>query len=155
MNAFPSPAILLLLFALIRPTPAATLEIDHQKSKIEVEVKSTLQDFSGTLEKYELSVAFDPKTNVPTRADLTFDFKDLNTGIKGRDNDMLKWLAYASYPKSSFHLTGWKQEGSQFIARGELSIHGVKQEIQLPVTLEKEDGLYHIKGYRRPGLSRL
>ena len=147
--AFPNPAILLLLFTLISPAPAATLEIDHQKSKIEVEAKSTLHDFSGTLEKYELSIAFDPKTNAPTRADLTFDFKDLNTGDKGRDSDMLKWLAYPASPKASFHLTGWKQEGSQFIARGELSIHGVKQEITMPVNIEKVDDTYHIRGVAR------
>jgi polyisoprenoid-binding protein YceI len=146
MNAFPNPAILLLLFGLINPAPAATLEIDHQKSKIEVEAKSTLQDFSGTLEKYELNIAFDPKANAPTRADLTFDFKDLNTGIQGRDSDMLKWLAYSANPKATFHLTGWKGEDSQFIARGELSIHGVKREVTISVKVEKGGDTYHIRG---------
>ena len=146
MKAFPIPATLLLLFALVNPAPAATLRIDQPKSKIEVQVKSTLHDFSGTLEKYELSVAFDPKTNEPTKADLAFDFKDLDTGNKGRDSDMLKWLAYPSNPKASFHLTGWKQDGSQFSARGELSFHGVSKEIPISVTIEKHGETYDIKG---------
>jgi polyisoprenoid-binding protein YceI len=146
VNPFPNPGILLLLFALVNSAPAAMLQIDRQKSKIEVQVKSTLHDFSGTLEKYELSIAFDPKTNVPTKADLTFDFKDLNTGLKGRDSDMLKWLAYASNPQASFHLTGWKEDGSQFNARGELSLHGVSKEIRISVTIEKDGETYDIKG---------
>jgi polyisoprenoid-binding protein YceI len=146
MNPFPTPFILLLIFALVNAAPAATLQIDRQKSKIEVQVKSTLHDFSGTLERYELSIAFNPKTSVPAKVDLTFDFKDLDTGDKGRDSDMLKWLAYTSNPHASFHLTGWKQDGSQFSARGELSLHGVSKEIRISVTIEKDGETYDIKG---------
>lgn len=126
---------LLLLGQLCLLGTAAPLRIDPPQSRIEVSVNSTASSFVGKVEKYQISIEFDRPQTLPTKAELAFDFKDLKTGVNGRDAHMLKWLQYAKNPTATFHLTGWKQEGKEPIAQGELSIHGVRQTIQMPLVV--------------------
>lgn len=125
-----------------------TLAVDPQASKIEVAVVSTAHNFRGELTNYQASVGWErePYDTLPTKADLTFDFKDLKTGSAGRDKDMLAWLNYTVNPRASFHLTGWKQEVSGAVALGELTIHGIKKSIQMPVTVKHTGENYEISG---------
>jgi len=117
---------------------AATLSVDPQKSKITVEVTTTVHDYTGTVTAFQVNIDCDANEPQPGKADLSFDFKDLKTGSKGRDKDILKWLKYASNPKGSFHLTSWKQDGTNSIALGELTVNGVQQSIQLPTAIKRE-----------------
>ncbi len=129
-----------------RGAAAAMLEIDHQKSKIEIAVVSTVHDFVGEFVEYETSIDCNPEENLPAKVDVTFDFKDLKTGVNGRDTEMLKWLKYSSNPKATFHLTNWKQAGAGSIALGELTMHGVKNAIQIPTVIKHAGGNYEITG---------
>ena len=71
---------------------AEPLQIDYAQSRIEVAVNTTASPFVGRLEKYKAAVECGTDSAMPTKADISFDFKDLKTGIKGRDAHMLKWL---------------------------------------------------------------
>jgi polyisoprenoid-binding protein YceI len=124
---------------------AAPLEVDYKQSKIDVAVTATVDSFVGHLEKYEASVDCDAVTNLPTKAAVSFNFSDLKTGNPDRDVEMLKWLE-TSNPKSTFALTGWQQSGTTNLAVGELTIHGVKKSIQMPVTAKNTGGTWDITG---------
>jgi polyisoprenoid-binding protein YceI len=153
-------ALLILLDWLCEPAVAALLQLDRSKSKIEVAVNSTVSSFTGKLENYQAAIECDPAQPLPTRAEVTFDFKDLQTGIEGRDKHMLKWLQYSKNPKASFYLTDWKQNGAESLAQGELTIHGVQRTIQMPVIVKRQNDAYDIEGtvgldYRDFGLPRI
>jgi polyisoprenoid-binding protein YceI len=70
----------------------------------------------------------------------------LKSGIERRDEHMLKWLAYSQNPTATFRLKSWKQEGEDSFAVGELSIHGVQKEIQMPVKIKRKGNQYEIDG---------
>lgn len=125
---------------------AATLELDAQQSRISVAVATSVHDFTGTVEVFQNSISFDQRDGQPRKADVSFDFKDLKTGSKGRDRDMLKWLSRAANPKAHFHLTGWKQEGTNSIALGDLTLHGVTQSVQMPTAIKREEDKIEISG---------
>ena len=125
---------------------AGTLEIEPQKSKIEVAVHSTIDSFVAHLDKYQANVDCDPAVPLPADADLSFDFADLKTGNPDRDTAMLKWLAYDANPMGIFHLTGWSQSGTTNIAFGQLTIHGVSVAVQMPATVTHDGTTWDISG---------
>jgi polyisoprenoid-binding protein YceI len=137
---------LLALCVLTGAASAAMLEVNHQESKITVAVVTSVHDFVGELGVYDASIHFDPGATLPDKASVSFDFKGLKTGSKGRDEDMLKWLKYAANPKATFHLTGWKQDGTNSVALGELTMHGVKQTIQMPAIVKQDANVCEITG---------
>jgi polyisoprenoid-binding protein YceI len=124
---------------------AAPLEIDYKQSKIDVAVTATIDSFVGHLDKYNASVDCGA-TNLPTQAKVTFNFGDLKTGKTDRDAEMLKWLEYTTTPTATFTLTGWKQSGTTNLALGELTIHGVKKNIEMPVAVKDTAGNWDIAG---------
>jgi polyisoprenoid-binding protein YceI len=127
-------------------TGAAPLELDQHQSKIEVAVSATIDSFVGHLEKYSATVDCEAATNLPTRAAVSFDFSDLKTGKPDRDAEMLKWLEYTTNPKATFALTRWQQSGTTNLAVGELTIHGVKKSIEMPVIAKNTGDNWDITG---------
>ena len=125
---------------------AASLEIDYKQSKIDVAVSSTIDSFVGHLDKYEAAVDCEAVTNLPTKAAVSFNFSDLKTGNTDRDAEMLKWLEYTANPKATFVLNSWQQSGTTNLAVGELTIHGVKKVIQMPVVATNTKGAWDISG---------
>lgn len=114
---------------------AELLSVDSQQSKIEVAVSATVDSFVGQLEKYQADIDCASNTNLPDKAAVTFDFKDLKTGNPKRDTEMLKWLDYSTKPSCRFTLTDWKTVGATNFAEGTITIHGVKKTIEMPVTV--------------------
>lgn len=125
---------------------AAPLEVDYQHSKVNVDVHATIDSFVGQLDKYTATVDCEPSTNLPAKAAVSFDFKDLKTGKTDRDAEMLKWLDYSNNPTATFALEGWKQDGTTNLALGDLTIHGVKKAIQMPVTIQHNGADWDIAG---------
>ena len=125
---------------------AAQLEIDRQRSKVEVAVNSTIDSFVGHLEKYQAAVECEPTAALPVKADVSFSFADLKTGNKDRDAAMLKWLEYDRNQTASFHLTGWYQAGTTNIALGNLTMHGVTIAVKMPVVIIHADAAWDISG---------
>jgi polyisoprenoid-binding protein YceI len=139
---------------------AAPLEIDFAKSKITVLVDATAHSFTGTLESYDARIECDPEADLPARTDVSFNFLALKTGNPKRDAAMLEWLEYTNQPTASFHLTGWKQNGTTNISLGDLTIHGVKRGIEMPAVVKHEGDTWKISGeacfdHRDFGLPRI
>lgn len=125
---------------------AAPLQIDYKQSKIDVAVSSTIDSFVGHLDNYKAVVDCDASARLPTKASVSFNFADLKTGNADRDAEMLKWLGYSTMPTASFVLTGWRQSGTTTLALGQLTIHGVKKDIAMPVTVKHFAGDWEATG---------
>lgn len=128
---FSVPALLLAF----NHAQAGQLSLDSKQSKIEVSVSATIDSFVGQLEKYQADIDCASNTNLPDKASVSFDFKDLKTGNPKRDKEMLNWLDYSKEPACTFTLTDWKTAGTTNLADGTITIHGVKKEIEMPVTV--------------------
>jgi polyisoprenoid-binding protein YceI len=136
------PALLLAF----NPAHAEKLSLDTQQSKIEAAVKATSDSFVGELATYQADIDCASDSDLPDKASVSFDFKDLKTGNPSRDKAMLKWLDYSTTPSCNFILTGWKTVGATNLASGTITIHGVKKDIEMPVTVKHSGNHCDITG---------
>lgn len=125
---------------------AATLEIDQDKSRIQVDAKATGHAFTGTLEKYTATVNGNAATTEPESFDLDWSFKNLKTADDKRDKEMLNWLGGGD-PKGKFRFTkSWVDKAGNKHAMGTLTIKGVSKTISFPFTATKEGDWVTIDG---------
>jgi polyisoprenoid-binding protein YceI len=125
---------------------AATLEVDKQRSRIQVNAKATGHAFTGTLKDYKATVSGDEAALKPAGFDLSWDFTNLNTEDAGRDAEMIKWLGGGT-PKGSFKFTkSWTDKGGKEQCMGNLSIHGISKAIAFPYTAKKDGDWVTIDG---------
>jgi polyisoprenoid-binding protein YceI len=106
--------------------------------------KAPIEDITGTASGLSGTVSFDP-ANVPgtIKADIAVEVASMKTGIDMRDGHMRGsgWLDAEKYPTITFTLTKFVPKSSASptqisgIATGDFTLRGVKQRIEMPVTL--------------------
>lgn len=139
------PTLCLLAHSLI-PLQAASLEVDKQRSHIQVDARATAHSFTGTLKAFEAKVTGDASSLKPTGFDLSWKFSDLDSAEPKRDAEMIKWLGDAD-PKGSFKfIKSWTDNAGKDNGMGTLTIHGVSKTIAFPYTVKQESGLVTIDG---------
>jgi polyisoprenoid-binding protein YceI len=145
MKKIQALSLLLLALTPLRVT-AATLDIDDEKSRIQVDAKATGHAFTGTLDKFTATVKGDATTVEPDAFDLQWSFKDLKTDDAKRDKEMLKWLGGGD-PKGKFQFKkSWVDAKGTRQAMGTLTIKGVEKTISFPFTAAKEGDWVTIDG---------
>lgn len=140
-------ALPLLFFAACHTNlTAASLEIDKDKSRVQVDAKATGHSFTGTLENYSAAAKGNPATTEPDAFDLKWNFKDLKTGDEKRDKEMIAWLGGGN-PKGAFHFgKSWVDAKGTRHAMGELKIHGASKTVSFPFTASKDGDWITIDG---------
>ena len=135
----------LLLLPLALAAAERTLKIDPARSYVDVDVKSTVDNFTGRLDAYALRANVDDKGKIRTAA-LTFRFADLKTGKPERDQKMLAWLG-GDEPAGKFELgiLALAPDG-QGQANGNLTFHGATSLVEFPVNVTKAADTYTITG---------
>jgi len=125
---------------------AASLDVDSNRSRIQVDAKATGHNFTGTLEKFTIKATGDPATGKPTDLDLAWDFNDLDTADEKRDKEMIKWLGGGA-PKGSFKFVkSWDETVGGGNAQGTLTINGVPKTISFPYTVKRDGDWLTIDG---------
>ena len=153
---------LLGLAATLRAAPVdQALELDSDRSSIEVLVQATFGQFTGKLPQYDADIRVDVDHHVIGRAVVNFTFADLKTGIALRDRHMGEWEDTARYPNVSFHLDSIETApDNRTIVHGGLVLHGIEHAISFPVSLLVAGPVYAIDGeveidYRDFGLPQI
>ncbi|HEY4301349.1 MAG TPA: YceI family protein [Candidatus Didemnitutus sp.] len=121
------------------------LKIDHARSYVEVDVKSTLKNFTAHLDAYNLSVNVDDTGKIKS-AVLQFRFADLKTGDDGRNADMLKWLGGPEATgRFELGIIAVAPDG-QGQATGKLTFHDNTKLIEFSLNIDRADTAYAITG---------
>ncbi|HVU17973.1 MAG TPA: YceI family protein [Candidatus Didemnitutus sp.] len=121
------------------------LKIDPARSYVEVDVKSTLKNFTAHLDAYVMSATVDDTGKIKN-AVLQFRFADLKTGDDGRNADMLKWLGGADATgKFELGILAVAPDG-QGQATGKLTFHDNTKLIEFSLNIDRADGTYTITG---------
>jgi len=148
--------------ATLRAAPGdQALELDSDRSSIEVLVQATFGQFTGKLPQYDADIRVDVDHHVIGRAVVNFTFADLKTGIALRDRHMGEWEDTARYPNVSFHLDSIETApDNRTIVHGGLVLHGIEHAISFPVSLLVAGPVYAIDGeveidYRDFGLPQI
>jgi polyisoprenoid-binding protein YceI len=140
------PLITALLLGATGAAHCATLAVDQDRSRIQVDAKATGHAFTGTLSQFTATVSGDTSTLAPASFDLKWNFADLKTADEKRDKEMIKWLG-GGKPQGSFKFVkSWTDKQGVTNAQGTLTINGISKTIYFPYTAKKEDGWVTIDG---------
>lgn len=138
----------LVLLALLPFTLSAAdraLKVDPARSYVDVDVSSTVDDFTAHLDAYALRATVDDKARIKTAA-LTFRFADLKTGKPDRDKKMMEWLGGdEATGKFELGILALTPDG-QGQANGNLTFHGATALMEFPVNVSKAGDTYTITG---------
>lgn len=133
---YPAVALVLIL-------GSAFTFIQSQNWKIgdDYSIKFTSEDPSGVFRGLKGTVAFDDKNLAASKFDLSVDVSTINTGngMKNTHAKSDKWFDAQKYPTINFTSSSITAAGTGYQAKGTLEIHGVKKEVTLPFTFEKND----------------
>ena len=139
--------LLVALFLLPLALSAAdrSLKIDKTRSYVDVDVKSTVDSFTGRLENYTTTFSVDAAGKIKT-AVMAFKFTDLKTGKTDRDAKMIQWLG-GDVPEGKFEvgILALAPDGQGQVT-GKLSFHGQSQRVEFPVNVAQADGTYTVIG---------
>jgi polyisoprenoid-binding protein YceI len=137
-------APLLLLPGLLLAAPRA-LKIDRTRTFVDIDVKATVDSFTGHLDAHDTKIVVDDAGKIKT-ATLSFRFADLKTGKAERDHKMIEWLG-GGEPDGRFELGNLAvTPDGQGQASGRLTFHGITERIEFPIHIVKADGTYTITG---------
>lgn len=148
----------LLALGLLAADESRVLVLDPERSTIEVQVHATFDSFAGKLTRFQTDIAVDPAHQRTTRARISFNFADLQTGRERRNRDMLVWTENDRFPTVEFEMASMESptEGPALI-HGNLRLHGITHATTFPVSYLVDDRLQAFDGevvidYRDYGL---
>lgn len=159
MTPLPSAILCLAAIAAVaRADEPRELQLDLERSVIEVEVKATFDSFAGRLDHFKSEILVDAAADRVEHAQVEFAFADLKTGRARRDRDMLEWEEAVDHPRVRFRLDRLERtRGAPVTAHGWLALHGVEHAVSFPVSFLVDGAIYAIDGevaldYRDYGL---
>jgi len=115
--------------------PAADWKMDPAGSKLEFVATFEKTPAPGEFKEFDARLRFDPEKPAGSRLDVTIkvtsadmNIPDVNKEIRGKD-----WFDYAAFPQAEFRSTELRRiEGNRYVARGTLTLKGVKQPVEVP-----------------------
>jgi polyisoprenoid-binding protein YceI len=122
------------------------LLVNSADSEIDVAVHATGADFVAKLAAFESKISFADSNSLPTSASIGWDFADLNTGKKGRDKEMLRWLHHAETPRGRFVMTKCELKDGSVAASGQLTMHDAVRDVSIPMKMVRDGNRVAFEG---------
>src|SRR5213594_3030563 len=118
-----------------RPAHAGDWKMDPAGSKLEFIATFEKAAAPGEFKEFDARLRFDPDKPAGSRLEVTvkvtsadMNVADVNKEIRGKD-----WFDYAGFPQAEFHSTDLRRiEGNRYVARGTLTLKGVRQQVEVP-----------------------
>ncbi len=137
------------LLALTAGANAANWMVDYGKSKLWFEGKWSGEAFSAAFQKWAAVIAFDPANLPASKATITVDLGS----VKGDDDELTSGMkgpmgfAVSQFPQATFTTTSIASKGgNNYVAAGNLVIHGIAKAIQLPFAVTITGNSAHATG---------
>jgi len=118
------------------PALAADWKMDPAGSKLEFIATFEKAPVPGVFKEFDARLRFDPDKPAGGSLDVTIkvasaemNIPDVNKEIRGKD-----WFDYAGFPQAEFHSADLRRDGKRYVARGTLTLKGVKQPVEVPFT---------------------
>jgi polyisoprenoid-binding protein YceI len=113
--------------------------VDASKAQITFSVKGPFGTVNGSLSGLKSTIMFDENDLAASSFEASVDPKTISTGIKLRNRDLQKdkYLDSDDHPLISFHSEKIEKAGKAYKAIGDLTIKGVKKNIEIPFTFSE------------------
>ena len=133
---------LALLLALALPCAAGAADYTVQPAGSTLGFSSSFQgsNFDGQFGKWTAAISYDAAKLASSKFDVTVDLSTAKTGDGDRDGALPgpDFFDVAKYPQAHFVTTGFRQQGTQVIADGTLTLRGVSKPVSLNVTFKPQ-----------------
>ncbi len=138
-KGLPSLMIATVLFALTSPASAASVyQIDPVHTSITFSVRHmVISNVKGQFTKFKGTITLDENDLTQSKVNVTIDAASINTGNEKRDADLRSenFLDVKKYPTITFKSKTIEKTGENtYRLIGDLTLHGVTREVQIPVT---------------------
>ena len=133
-------APLLLALALPGFASAADYAVQPAGSKLGFSGAFQGQSFDGTFGKWTAAISYDAAKLASSKFDVEVDLSSVKTGDKDRDGALpgSDFFNVAKFPQAHFVTTGFRQNGAQVIADGNLTLRGVTKPASLNVVFKPQ-----------------
>jgi polyisoprenoid-binding protein YceI len=127
--------VCLVLASVARQGAAADWTMDRSGSRLEFVATFERTAAPGVFREFDARVRFDPDNLGESRIDVTIavtsadmSSSDVNKAIRGPE-----WFDFPRFPQAEFHAMDVRRtEANRYLARGTLSLKGVRQPIEVP-----------------------
>jgi len=139
-------SFLLSALAFACPAPlfgqSAAWKMDPSGSKLEFVATFEKNPVPGVFKEFDTRLRFDPDKPAGGRLDVTIKVASADMGIPDVDKEIRNkdWFDYAGFPQAEFHSTDLRRDGKGYVARGTLTLKGVKQAVEVPFTWTASGG---------------
>lgn len=129
----------LLAAVLVAPAFAAeTYEIDAAHTQIGFSVKHlAVSNVKGHFKTFSGTIQYNDKDLSKSSVEVSIDTASITTDNEKRDQHLMSkdFFDAAKFPKLTFKSKKIEKKGNDLIATGDLTMHGVTKEVQIPFTL--------------------
>ena len=133
--------------AITQPVKSETLTakwiVDTAKSTLSFSGSQSGEAFSGTFERFDSEIVFDPTDLEHANVTVTIDMNSADAGDTERTDALpgKEWFYTRKFPVAKFEAIAFKHlSGDNYEAKGSLTIKDISQNIVLPFTLKIENG---------------
>jgi polyisoprenoid-binding protein YceI len=115
---------------------AFTIAVQDYKISDGYSVKFSASGASGIFKTLKGDISFDEKNLAASKFNVSIDVASINTGngLKNTHAKGDKWLDAKKFPVIKFTSKEITKAGNGYNAKGELEMHGVKKDINIPFT---------------------
>ncbi len=133
-------APLLLALALPGLASAADYAVQPAASKLGFSTTFQGQSFDGTFGKWTAAISYDATKLASSKFDVVVDLASAKTGDNDRDGALpgADFFNVAKFPQGHFVTTGFRQNGAQVVADGNLTLRGVTKPVSLTVSFKPQ-----------------
>jgi polyisoprenoid-binding protein YceI len=124
-----------------------SLAVDPGLSRVDINVKVTVDSFVAKLAAYDAQIRFDDAAGRVTSAVFRFKFADVKTGKADRDAQMNEWQQTGKFPDAVFTLTALTPTADgRLTATGQFTLHGVERSVTFPAVVTTDKSVFAIDG---------
>lgn len=114
-----------------------TIRIDRNHSTLgfTIPIVAGISRVTGKFTDFQVELVWNSEDPSKSSVSLEIQVASINTGLEGRDGDILgdRILDAENFPTITFQSSDIHRNGADFIAIGDLTLHGVTKEIYLPI----------------------
>lgn len=117
----------------------ATWKVDPSHSEVGFKVKHLMiTNVKGVFRKYDITVDTDAEDFAQVKVQVTLDAKSIDTLDEKRDNHLRSadFFNVEKYPDIKFVSTSYERSGDKFLLKGDLTINGITNPVELDVDFE-------------------
>jgi len=117
--------------------------MDKSKSVLSFSAVQSGEAFTGTFERFDAQISFDPNNLAAANVVVSVDLKSADAGDMERTEALpgKEWFYVKKFPTAKFETTSFTHKGgTSYEAAADLTIRGTTQQIVLPFTLAIEGG---------------